>query len=260
MVDDGDIVQLIRPTPSNFSVISHTGTFNSSSITSLSSHFTFQIGNGVALLIIPAQSPSKLAKNMSLELINANRFLGTEFYANSCTISYSTVSNISKYSNVLKNGVNLSAWVDYGAISKRLDVKLSKVGDHKPVEPLISYGIDLEEIFKGEEVLVALASSNATDHEQLTSAYEWNMWSSYDRDSRKALTGEEYFFGESENEKNEKITTWRIEIEENVSEWNQLVLEIKPKQYSDVFSVIVFATGCAALTGAVSLIHHIADK
>jgi len=120
----------------------------------------------------------------------------------------------------------------------------------------------LEEIFTGEEVLAALASSNANDHdhEQITpSAYEWRVWSSYDRDSRKALTGEEIFFGESENKKNEQVTTWRIEIEENFTKWNYLVI-VKPRKYPGVLSAFVFATGCAALTALIMLVWSYVDE
>ncbi|MFS8012901.1 putative non-specific serine/threonine protein kinase [Helianthus anomalus] len=164
-------VQLNYPTPSSYGVILPNTPFIFNSSTSLSSHFTFQIGNNLALVIIP----SKFATNMSFEVLDANRLLGIEFYANVCTILSSRVSNVSKISNVLEGGVKLSSWIDYRAILKRLDVRVSRLGDPKPVEPLISYRVDLGEILKGEEVLLGLVSFNEKYAEEVTLVYSWSL-------------------------------------------------------------------------------------
>ncbi|KAJ0465868.1 putative non-specific serine/threonine protein kinase [Helianthus annuus] len=166
-------VQLNYPTPSSYGVIlPNTAPFIFNSSTSLSSHFTFQIGNNLALVIIP----SKFATNMSFKVLDANRLLGIEFYANVCTILSSRVSNVSKISNVLEGGVKLSSWIDYRAILKRLDVRVSRLGDPKPVEPLISYRVDLGEILKGEEVLLGLVSFNEKyAEEEVTFVYSWSL-------------------------------------------------------------------------------------
>ncbi|XP_076954677.1 uncharacterized protein LOC143629238 [Bidens hawaiensis] len=147
-------------------LISLTNPFNFSSSTSFSSQFNFTIGNGVALVIIPADFPSKFGTNTSFEVLDAHHFLGIKFYAYVCEISYSGVTNVSKTSNVLKGGVNLSSWIEYQPTSKRLEVRLSKVGDPKPVEPLVSVLVDLGEILKGEKVMLGRASSN---EKQITS-------------------------------------------------------------------------------------------
>ncbi|XP_076883000.1 uncharacterized protein LOC143531628 [Bidens hawaiensis] len=149
-------------------LISLTNPFNFSSLTSFTSQFNFTIGNGVALVIIPADFPSKFARNMSFEVLDAHQFLGVNFNANVCEISYFGVTNVSKSSDVLKDGVNLSSWIEYQPISKRLEARLSKLGDHKPVEPLISALVDLEASLKGEEVMLVLACSN-DKHKQITS-------------------------------------------------------------------------------------------
>ncbi|XP_022006385.2 L-type lectin-domain containing receptor kinase S.4 [Helianthus annuus] len=165
-------VQLNYPTPSSYGVIlPNTPPFIFNSSTSLSSHFTFQIGNNLALVIIP----SKFATNLSFEVLDANRLLGIEFYANVCTILSSRVSNVSKISNVLEGGVKLSSWIDYRAILKRLDVRVSRLGDPKPVEPLISYRLDLGEILKGEEVLLGLVSFKYEEQEEVTFVYSWSL-------------------------------------------------------------------------------------
>ncbi|KAI3705083.1 hypothetical protein L1987_75315 [Smallanthus sonchifolius] len=173
LVGDGDSVHLSRPNLSSSGIILRSTPFEFTSSVSLSSNFTFEIGNGVALVIIPANFPSKFAKNTSFAFLDENRFLSIEFDANVCQISSSRVSNVTKINHVLNDGVKLTSWIDYRASLKRLDVRLSKLGDPKPVEPLISYRIDLGEILKGKEVLLGLASCNGK-HEQVTSVYSWS--------------------------------------------------------------------------------------
>ncbi|KAL7613979.1 L-type lectin-domain containing receptor kinase S.4 [Lactuca sativa] len=171
-VDGGHAVQLSRTTPLSFGIMLHSTPYKFSSSTSFSSNFTFEIGNGVALVIIPADFPSKFARNMSFGLQDVNRFFGIEFDVNVCKISSSRVSNVSKNNNVLKSGVNLTSWVNYFAISNQLDVRVSKSGDSRPVEPLISHHINLGEMLNGKEVLLGLASINEKP-EQITTVYSW---------------------------------------------------------------------------------------
>ncbi|XP_076882999.1 uncharacterized protein LOC143531627 [Bidens hawaiensis] len=141
-------------------LISLTNPFNFSSSTSISSQFNFMIVSSVALVVISADFPSMFARNMSFEDFDAHQFVGVKFYANACKLSSFGVTIVSKISNVLKNEVNLSSWIEYQPISKRLEVWLSKVGDPKPVEPLISVRVDLVDILKGEEVMLGSASSS----------------------------------------------------------------------------------------------------
>ncbi|KAJ9539913.1 hypothetical protein OSB04_026419 [Centaurea solstitialis] len=171
-------ISLRRPSDGGHSLLAdahfidggHSTTFNFTSTTSFSSNFTFQIGNGgIALLLIP----SKFSTNTSFSLSDANRFLGIEFDPNICTISSSRVSNVSRISHLLSNGVNLSSWINYHAILKRIDVRLSKLGDPRPVETLISYRVDLGKMWGGEEVLLGLASSGNGDHERTANVYSW---------------------------------------------------------------------------------------
>lgn len=168
---DKNSVQLNRAEPSSFGIVLTTTPFSFTYATSFYTNFTFDIGNGVSLVIIP----SKLAKTTSFELLEVNRLLDIEFDVNLCRISSSRVSNVTKISNVVKDGMKLTVWIDYRAVLKRLDVRLSKLGDSKkPVEPLISYRIDLGEVMKGEEVLFGLASVNG-NHDKVTSVYSWSV-------------------------------------------------------------------------------------
>ncbi|KAK1409399.1 hypothetical protein QVD17_35925 [Tagetes erecta] len=240
-ISDETALQHIQPTPSNFNLITQTTSFNSSSITSLSTNFTFQIRNGVALVIIPARFTSNSTTNVT-------RFIRVEFHPKLCSVSCPRVrNNVSKNSNVLKHGVKLSAWVDYSAISKRLDVKLSKLGDPKPVKSLISYRIDLGDVFKGEKVFAGLALSTAKDHEQIMPASSTRFWFDFVGDSEKTIRGEETLFKESVNEKREPISvySWSYEIEDDGPKL-QLILSVSVSLESSVASeFVVLATGSA---------------
>ncbi|XP_076911402.1 uncharacterized protein LOC143569343 [Bidens hawaiensis] len=155
-------------------LISLTHPFNFSSSMSISLKTNFRIGNGIALVIIPADFGSKFATNMSFEALDAYQFLDIKFYANVCTISSSNVTNVSKISNVMnvmKNEANLSSLIEYEPVSKRIEIRLTKLGDPNPVEPLISVLVDLGEILKGKEVMLGLASSNEK-HKHIIS---WGM-------------------------------------------------------------------------------------
>ncbi|XP_076883001.1 uncharacterized protein LOC143531629 [Bidens hawaiensis] len=149
---------------------------------SISLQFNFTIGNGIALAIISSDFPSKFGTNMSFHALDAHQFLGIKFFANVFKISYFGETKISKSSNVLKDGVNLTSWIEYEPSSKRLEVRLSKLDDPKPVEPLILVSVDLEEMLKGEEVGFGLACSSER-HENSTSwvlyIKELRQWETY---------------------------------------------------------------------------------
>lgn len=133
---------------------------------------------------------------MPLDLTTiATRFICIKFVPGLCSVSFSGRNNVSIKSNVLENGVKLSAWVDYNAVSKRLNVKLTKLGDPKPVESLISHNIDMRDIFKGEEVIASLALSNSKDHEESSTRF----WSVFAGDSEKMIRGEEVLYEEFVN-------------------------------------------------------------
>ncbi|XP_068644280.1 lectin-like protein At1g53070 [Aristolochia californica] len=74
---------------------------------------------------------------------------------------------------VLNSGDKLHCWIDYDLNSRRLEARLSKSGVAKPLDPLISYHINLSEMF-GRGVFVGISSSsrNAT---QATSVYSWSL-------------------------------------------------------------------------------------
>ncbi|KAF9596767.1 hypothetical protein IFM89_013314 [Coptis chinensis] len=85
----------------------------------------------------------------------------------------SKASNVSSTNLVLNSGKKLRCWIDYDASSKRLEVRLSESGD-RPYDPLLSYPINLAEMWKEEEIFVGLSSSNGNST-KTTSIFSWSF-------------------------------------------------------------------------------------
>ncbi|KAF5737206.1 lectin-like protein [Tripterygium wilfordii] len=76
---------------------------------------------------------------------------------------------------ILNSGERLHSWIDYEAGSKRLEVRLSKFGDKKPVDPLLSHPIDLTKMWQdNEEMLVGLSSANGNSS-QTCFLFSWSF-------------------------------------------------------------------------------------
>ncbi|KAF5750877.1 lectin-like protein [Tripterygium wilfordii] len=86
------------------------------------------------------------------------------------------VRNASSINNmILNSGERLHSWIDYESGSRRLEVRLSKSGDRKPVDPLLSYPIDLAKMWQdSEEVLVGLSSASGNSS-QTCFLYSWSF-------------------------------------------------------------------------------------
>ncbi|KAG6744199.1 hypothetical protein POTOM_052909 [Populus tomentosa] len=84
------------------------------------------------------------------------------------------VRNVSSNNMVLNSGKKLHSWIDYEAGSKRLEVRLSQSGDIKPIDPLLSYPIDLPKMLNDERVLIGLSSSNGNSS-QTCFLYSWSL-------------------------------------------------------------------------------------
>ncbi|KAL0375288.1 UNVERIFIED_CONTAM: hypothetical protein Sradi_3444500 [Sesamum radiatum] len=76
--------------------------------------------------------------------------------------------------NVFDVEKKLQAWIDYEASSKRFEVRLSKFGDNRPVDPLLSYPIDLSQMWNEEDVTVGLSSSSGNSS-QKCNIYSWSF-------------------------------------------------------------------------------------
>ncbi|XP_076954679.1 uncharacterized protein LOC143629241 [Bidens hawaiensis] len=57
---------------------------------------------------------------------------------------------------------------------ERLEVRVAKVGDRKPVEPMVSVRVDFRDVLKGEEVMLGMAGFNEKD-ERVTFVYSWSL-------------------------------------------------------------------------------------
>lgn len=75
-----------------------------------------------------------------------------------------------KARNLLNSGEKLLFWIDFEASSKRLEVRLSKFGDKKPVDSLLSYPIELSLMWNDKEAFVGLSCSNGTCY-----VYSWSF-------------------------------------------------------------------------------------
>ncbi|KAM7491958.1 hypothetical protein LguiA_034879 [Lonicera macranthoides] len=188
------------PKSSSSGLLIHTNPFkfyqsNPNNPISFSTDFTFSIsphnGDGLALIIVPTDFPSKFSrKSSSFGLSRESRFLGIEFDTlmdgnvgdlndNHVGIDVSSlvsarVCNVSSVNLVLNSGVKLQSWLDYDASSKRLEVRLSKAGSERPYDPLLVYQIDLSKMWKDDEVFIGLSSSSGNSL-QSSSVYSWNF-------------------------------------------------------------------------------------
>lgn len=76
----------------------------------------------------------------------------------------------------LKSGNKLSAWIDYEAGSKRLEVRLSQFGDIKPSDSLLWYPIDMSKMWKDEKAFIGLSTSNVNSNSSQTCfLYSWSF-------------------------------------------------------------------------------------
>ncbi|CAK9158311.1 unnamed protein product [Ilex paraguariensis] len=164
---------------------------------SFSTNFSFSLspenGNGLAFVMVPIGFPLNVFDGGSFGLLGSERktrFLCVEFDT-SMDIKYGDVndnhvgfdvdgftsvkvSNVSSLNLVLNSGEKLQAWIDYEASSRRLEVRLNKLGELKPVDPLLSYPIDLSQMWNGEDVFVGLSSSSGNSS-QKCNVFSWSF-------------------------------------------------------------------------------------
>lgn len=149
------------------------------SLVSFSTNFSFSLsqvyGNGLTLFMVPVSSVGLLAETkVRLFSVEFDLSIDAKYGdANGSDIGGFVsvkVSNVSSVKLVLDRGEKLQAWIDYEASSKRLEVRLSKLGHIKPVDPVLSYSIDMALMWKEDEVLMGLGSSNGNSS-QLCNVY-----------------------------------------------------------------------------------------
>ncbi|XP_057778078.1 L-type lectin-domain containing receptor kinase VIII.1-like [Salvia miltiorrhiza] len=164
---------------------------------SFSSYFAFSMsgvnGDGLAFVILPSQFPLNVFDGGEMGLLGERKmkFLAVEFdtfknekhgdvNANHVGIDVSSpvsvkVSNVSSINLVLNGGEKLQTWIDYEASSKRFEVRLNKFGESRPLDPLLTYPIDLSKMWGDEDVVVGLSSSSSANSSQKSNVYSWSF-------------------------------------------------------------------------------------
>ncbi|CAK9133928.1 unnamed protein product [Ilex paraguariensis] len=163
---------------------------------SFSTYFSFSLspknGDGLAFVMVPFGFPLNVFDGGSFGMLRETkmRVLGVEFDT-SMDVKYgdvngnhvgldvdsfvsAKVSNVSPLNLVLNSGEKLQAWIDYEVGSRRFEVRLNKLGELRPVDPLLSYPIDLSRMWKEDEVFVGLSSSSGNSS-QKCNVYSWSF-------------------------------------------------------------------------------------
>ncbi|KAK1408488.1 hypothetical protein QVD17_40305 [Tagetes erecta] len=172
----------------------------SKKLVTFSTNFSFSVssgdgnGDGLAFVVVSDEYPVDLFdKNGSFGIGNGGdlKFLSVEFdtlmddkygdvNGNHVGIDLSSfvslkVKNLSSVNLGLNSGEKLQAWIDYESNSRRLEVRLSKFGENRPVDPLLFKHIDLVKIWpENEGFLVGLSSYNRNSS-QLCNVYSWSF-------------------------------------------------------------------------------------
>ncbi|WOG92554.1 hypothetical protein DCAR_0311826 [Daucus carota subsp. sativus] len=206
----------------------------SESLVSFSTNFSFSLsqsyGNGLALFLVPVGSVGLLAERkvelfsvgfeMSMD-VKDGRANGIDFGS----FLSVKVSNVSSVKLVLNRGEKVQAWIDYEASSKRLEVRLSKLGQMKPVGPVLSYSIDMSLMWKEREVLVGLGLINGNSS-QLCNVYSWGF------SSRRVP---------------HLMHSQPLDPEVHVIEKKAPVVHKRSDCVTKIFAALIFGTACGAL-------------
>lgn len=169
-------------------------------LVSFSTYFSFSIssdsrnGDGLAFVVFSDGFPvDSFDDNGSFGFSNGDnfKFLSVEFdtlmddrygdmNGNHVGIDLSSfvsmkVTNLSSVNLGLNSGNRLQAWIDYESGSRRLEVRLNRFGENRPLDPLLFEHIDLPKIWpENEGFFVGLTSSNGNSS-QLCNLYSWSL-------------------------------------------------------------------------------------
>ncbi|KAI3514390.1 hypothetical protein L1887_12752 [Cichorium endivia] len=169
-------------------------------LVSFSTYFSFSIssdsrnGDGLAFIVFSDGYPADLFDDngsFGLPYGDNLKFLSVEFdtlmddkYGDmnenhigidlSSFVSLKAI-NLSSLNFGLKSGNRLQVWIDYQSSSRRLEVRLSKSGENRPVDPLLFHHIDLPKIWpENNGFFVGLSSSNGNSS-QLCNVHSWSF-------------------------------------------------------------------------------------
>ncbi|MBA0782445.1 hypothetical protein Gotri_000328 [Gossypium trilobum] len=149
--------------------------------------------DGLAFVLIPNGFHARFQGQGTFGLSGENIFLGIEFdtkkdddkagnfNANHVSIDIHGVesvklSNLSSLNLVLNSGNVLKSWVDYDSSSKLLQVRLSKLDENRPLNPILAYHIDLVEMWGNHDVFVGIISTTSDESSQISSNVNLHSW------------------------------------------------------------------------------------
>ncbi|CAI9760814.1 unnamed protein product [Fraxinus pennsylvanica] len=220
---------------------------NPRNMVSFSMYFVFSMssekGDGLAFIIVPASFPLNVFDGCSMGLLGDRklRFLAVEFdtfkdekygdvNGNHVGVDIDSlvsvkVSNVSSINFVLNSDEKLQAWIDYEANSKRIEVRLSKIGVIRPVNPFLSYPIDLSQMWENEDVLVGLSSSGGNSS-QKCNVHSWSF---------RTRTVPHWMHSEP------------MDPESFVEKGEELNVRKRSECVERILAALIFSTGCGAL-------------
>ncbi|XP_004492393.1 L-type lectin-domain containing receptor kinase VIII.2 [Cicer arietinum] len=168
-------------------------------LVSFSTYFSFSMslgdGNGLAFVMVPSGFQGEFFDNSSSGLSfglkeKESKVIGVKFIAsrddgNESSASFSVAINvgssihvktinISSVNTVIRNGGKLHAWIDYDSNSRRLEVRLSRYGHSKPVDPLLWQTINFFNLWKPEEMFAGFTSMKGKTS-QACFLYSWSF-------------------------------------------------------------------------------------
>lgn len=196
-------------------------------LVSFSTNFSFSLsqvyGNGLTLFMIPVNSFGLLAdRKVKLFSVEFDMSLDAKDVGSFVSVK---VSNVSSVKFMLKRVEKLVAWIDYEASSKRLEVRLSKLGEMKPVDPVLCYSVDMALMWKEDEVLVGLGSVNG-NYSQLCNVYSWGF------SSRRVP---------------HLMHSQPLDPEVHVEKKKALIVQKTSDCFTKIFAALIFGTACGAL-------------
>ncbi|XP_047332257.1 uncharacterized protein LOC124935869 [Impatiens glandulifera] len=141
---------------------------------SFSTSFSFskfhRSGDSLAFVMIPTGFP--LNKSLVVELSKHDHHMRIQIRTSHVNVSFPNLKHHSE---------KLRVWIDYQAGSRQLEIRLvSMIEESKPIEPLLSYTIDLFEIWKQEvKVFVfglsGLMGGNSNSSKGGCNMYSWSF-------------------------------------------------------------------------------------
>lgn len=175
---DGSSLQLTAPLPSsagrviyNNAVKFYSG--NPRKLVSFSTYLSFSIssdsGNGLAFIVFSDDKLKFVSVEFDTSVDNNNNDNDKDNDVNGNHIG------IDLLKLGLNNGTRLQVWIDYESMSRRLEVRLSKFGENRPLDPILFQHVDLPKIWPEKEGFFVGLSSVNRNSSQVCNVYSWSF-------------------------------------------------------------------------------------